>query len=107
MVLEGIRKDLLELMKIINERGGMHCTGMCHHRKPGEFHCHQIGQMLNISSTGVKRRILDLQRAGYIEHSKIEREGSIPLHEYTLSLKGQRALSLSYDKNPSEERDSP
>ncbi len=89
-----LSSDLLTIMKIIQERGGTDCSGSCHHRKPGEFHCHTISQELKISSSGVKERILTLVRMGLLERRRIEREGTYPITKFTLSEEGRRALEV-------------
>ncbi|HLA82059.1 MAG: hypothetical protein A2V77_09360 [Anaeromyxobacter sp. RBG_16_69_14] len=65
--------DLLEILRVMKSKGGTHCTGTCHHRQPGEFHCHEFGRMLSISSQGVKNRLLALMRLGLVEPQRVER----------------------------------
>ena len=89
---EKLSHDLLAILKIIREKGGTDCSGTCHHRKPGEFHCHVFGPMLKISSQGVKNRILALLRAGLLERNRIEREGC-PLFRFTITPAGEHALA--------------
>ncbi len=88
-----LKEDLLALMAIIKENGGTDCTGTCHHRKHGEFHCHTAGRALGISSTGVKNRVLELFRAGYLNRERIEREGSTTMVRFTVSDLGEEAMA--------------
>ncbi|MBI5250585.1 MAG: hypothetical protein HY912_13930 [Desulfomonile tiedjei] len=90
---ETLSDDLLCVMKTIRKKGGTDCSGSCHHRKPGEFHCHTIGQDLGISSSGVKERILTLVRMGLLERNKLERQGTFPITRFIVSVKGQEVLS--------------
>jgi predicted ArsR family transcriptional regulator len=87
-----LTEDLFALMAIIKENGGTDCTGTCHHRKSGEFHCHTVGRALKISSQGVKNRILDLFRSGFLDRERIDREGSTRMVKYTVSAQGEEAL---------------
>ena len=86
-------EDLLALMAIIKEYGGTDCTGTCHHRKHGEFHCHTAGRILKISSQGVKNRLMELFRAGYLDKRRIDREDSTTMVRYTVSEQGEQALA--------------
>jgi hypothetical protein len=93
MLPEDLSDDLLAIMRVIREKGGTDCSGSCHHRKPGEFHCHTVGQDLNISSSGVKERILALVRMGLLDRNRLEREGTYPLVRFTVSAKGEKLLA--------------
>ena len=93
MMPENLNDDLLRIMKAIWERGGTECSGSCHHRKPGEFHCHLLGQELNISSSGVKERILVLVRIGMLNRTRLERPGTFPVTTFTVSEEGRRVLA--------------
>ncbi len=73
MVQEKLPGDLLALLKIVNEAGASICVGTCEHRKPGELHCHMISRMMRISFTGVKRRLRELVRLGFINVERAER----------------------------------
>lgn len=97
MASERVGEDLLAIMRIIGERGGTDCSGTCHHRKPGEFHCHTISQMLRISSSGVKERILTLVRMGLLQRRKIQREGPYPLIKFELTPEGEIILASHAD----------
>ena len=88
-----LTEDLLALMAIIKENGGTDCTGTCHHRKHGEFHCHTAGRLLKLSSTGVKNRVMELFRAGYLDRERIDREGSTTMVRFTVSDSGEQALA--------------
>jgi hypothetical protein len=87
-----LAQDRLEILSMIRDRGGTDCTGTCHHRKPGEFHCHTIGQILNLSSQGVKNRILELLRIGLLQRTRLNREDSTLLVRFTITPEGERVL---------------
>jgi hypothetical protein len=53
MLTEHLTVELIKVLKILKEKGGTDCTGTCHHRKPGEFHCHTLGAMIHISSAAI------------------------------------------------------
>ncbi len=88
-------EDLVSILQMIKENGGADCSGSCHHRKPGEYHCHVISQELKISSSGVKRRILELVRLGMLERNRMEREGTYPITKFTVTEQGELALLSS------------
>jgi hypothetical protein len=98
MPSEKIGEDLLTILSVIRDRGGTDCTGTCHHRKPGEFHCHTFGRMLNLSSQGVKNRILELLRAGLLKRNRLDRNGSTLLVRFTVTPKGESVLD-SYKRD--------
>lgn len=91
---ENLSDDLLAILRIVQEKGGTECSGSCHHRKPGEFHCHTISQELNMSSSGVKDRILALVRIGLLQRNKLERQGTYPIIRFTLSVMGKKVLEV-------------
>jgi hypothetical protein len=94
-----LAQDRLEILSMIRDRGGTDCTGTCHHRKPGEFHCHTIGQILSLSSQGVKNRILELLRAGLLQRTRLNREDSTLLVRFTITPEGERVLdNYRHDK---------
>jgi predicted ArsR family transcriptional regulator len=93
MAPENLSDDLVAILDIIREKGGTDCSGTCHHRKPGEFHCHTLSQELKISSSGVKERILELVRNGYLQRNRLERQGTYPLTRFTVSEKGMKVLA--------------
>ncbi|SPF50523.1 Transcriptional regulator (fragment) [Syntrophobacter sp. SbD1] len=88
-----LSEDLLAILRIVKERGGTDCSGSCHHRKPGEFHCHTLSQLLKISSSGVKERIRNLVNMGLMERHRIE--GDNPLVRFTVSPDGEKVLASS------------
>lgn len=94
---ESLTEDLLAIMRRIREAGGTDCTGSCHHRKAGEFHCHTLSQELKISSQGVKDRILALMRMGMLDRHRLEREGTHPITKFTVSEEGEKVLA-AFDK---------
>lgn len=102
MTRDMLPDDLVVIMRIIRERGGTDCSGTCHHRKPGEFHCHTISQELKISSSGVKERILTLVRLGLLDRRRIPRAGTYPLTKFTVSEEGLRILDSCGSDSPSE-----
>lgn len=83
-----LSEDLLAILKIVKEKGGTDCSGACHHRKPGEFHCHALAQMLRISSSGVKERLRNLVNMGLMERRRVE---SASLVRYVVTLEIGRA----------------
>ncbi len=90
-----LSEDLASILRMIRDNGGTDCSGTCHHRKPGEYHCHVISQELKISSSGVKKRILELVRLGMLERNRLEREGALPLTKFTVTEQGKLALHSS------------
>ncbi|MGB6067209.1 MAG: hypothetical protein WBG50_20570 [Desulfomonilaceae bacterium] len=94
---EYLSDDLLAIMRIIQDKGGTHCSGSCHHRKPGELHCHTIGQELKISSSGVKDRILALLRMGLLKRERVGGQEAYPTTMFTISAKGKMMLTHSSD----------
>jgi predicted ArsR family transcriptional regulator len=88
-----LREDLLTIMRIVKEKGGTDCSGSCHHRKPGELHCHALAQMLRVSSSGIKERLLKLVHLGLMERRRIEREADTPIIRFVLSPDGEKVLS--------------
>lgn len=98
MESQQLSEDLIRIMKILVEVGGTDCTGTCHHRKPGEFHCHSLGNMLNISSQGVKNRILSLIRMGLLERIRMKRDDSTLLVRFVPTAEGKAELARYEDK---------
>jgi len=94
---EELSSDLLAIMRVVKEKGGTECTGSCHHRKPEEFHCHTLAQMLKISSSGVKERLLRLLHMGLMERHRIERETGSPIVSFVVSPEGERVLASRSD----------
>jgi DNA-binding MarR family transcriptional regulator len=93
MESQQLSEDLIQIMKVLVEVGGTDCTGTCHHRKPGEFHCHTLGKMLGISSQGVKNRILSLIRMGLLERIRVEREDSTLLVRFVPTDEGKAVVA--------------
>jgi hypothetical protein len=91
--MQQIDDDLLTMLKVLKAEGGTDCTGTCHHRKPGEFHCHVFGKMLNISSQGVKNRLLKLMRMGLVERKRVERPGATLLVRFVVSEAAEELLA--------------
>lgn len=89
-----LSKEFIRILSAISERGGTDCTGSCHHRKPGEFHCHTLGRQLNLSSQGIKNRILELLRMGLLQRERIDREGAGLLIRFTITPEGQKDLNF-------------
>lgn len=92
MSAENLSDDLLAILRIVQDKGGTECSGSCHHRKPGELHCHTISQELNMSSSGVKDRILALVRIGLLQRNKLQRQGTYPIIRFTVSGMGKQVL---------------
>jgi DNA-binding HxlR family transcriptional regulator len=87
-----LSSDRIELIRLIDAIGSSVCVGTCEHRKPGEWHCHNIGQALKISSAGAKRRLRELVQLGYLDRRRVEREDGKVIALYTVSQKGQQLL---------------
>lgn len=94
-----IGENSLAILSIIRDKGGTDCTGTCHHRKPGEFHCHTFGNMLNLSSQGVKNRILAMLRDGLLERKRVDRDDSTLLVRFTITPEGERILDSYQGEN--------
>jgi hypothetical protein len=99
VLAENLSDDLLAILRIVQEKGGTECSGSCHHRKPGELHCHTISQELKMSSSGVKDRILALARIGLLRRDKLERQGTYPIIRFTVSEMGRQALEIRGNRN--------
>ncbi len=91
-------EDLITILQVLERKGGTDCTGTCHHRKPGEFHCHAFARMLNISSQGVKNRLLKLLRQGLVERRRLDRPQGAPLVRFVLTDEG-RTFVARYQNN--------
>jgi DNA-binding HxlR family transcriptional regulator len=92
MAQEELSEDRLALLEIVNDAGATICVGTCEHRKPGEFHCHNISRMMNISPNGVKKRLRELVQAGFMNRKRAEREDGKVMARYTVSSDGLKAL---------------
>jgi hypothetical protein len=93
--MQQIDDDLMAMLKVLKAEGGTDCTGTCHHRKPGEFHCHVFGRMMNLSSQGIKNRLLKLMRMGLVERNRVERPSATPMVRFTITRQAEALL----DKN--------
>ncbi len=91
--MEQIDDDLITMLKVLKAEGGTDCTGTCHHRQPGEFHCHVFGRMLNLSSQGIKNRLLKLMRLGLVERIRVERSAATPLVRFTITDRAEALLA--------------
>ncbi|MDR3569978.1 MAG: hypothetical protein P4L43_18300 [Syntrophobacteraceae bacterium] len=87
-----LSEDLLAIMRVVKEHGGTHCSGTCHHRKPGEFHCHTISQMLKMSSSGVKERLRNLVEMGLMERRR-GGGGAMSFVTFVVSPEGEKVLA--------------
>ena len=91
--MQELSDDLIRILQVLKAEGGTDCTGTCHHRKPGEFHCHVFGRMLNLSSQGIKNRLLHLMRLGLVERHRIERPSATPMVRFTITRKAEELLT--------------
>jgi DNA-binding HxlR family transcriptional regulator len=92
MIPYTLSRDRLAILAVIREAGCSICTGTCEHRKFGELHCHNIGQRIKISSTGVKRRLREMVHMGLLERNRVERYDGKVIAKYTVSEKGLELL---------------
>ena len=84
--------NLLAILGFIDEVDGIHCTGSCARKSPGEVHCHAISEELNISSSGARDRIMRLQTMGLVEvNSETTKVGSVR-RKFTVTAEGQQVL---------------
>ena len=102
---EKLSEDMLSVLTVIREKGGTDCTGTRHHREAGEFHCHTFARMLNLSSQGVKNRILILLRMGLLQRKRVSRKDRTPLMRFVISHEGEDAIVLHRKSNSMETRD--
>jgi len=91
--MQQISDDLIKILEVLKVEGGTDCTGTCHHRKPGEFHCHVFGRMLNLSSQGVKNRLLELMRMGLVARQRIDRPGATPMIRFVVTEQAEALLA--------------
>ncbi len=91
--MEPIDDDLIRMLKVMKAKGGTDCTGTCHHRKPGEFHCHVFGRMLKLSSQGIKNRLLRLMRMGLVERKVVERPAATPVFRFVVTRQADELLA--------------
>ena len=90
---------MIAMLRMIKEHGGTDCTGTCHHRKPGEFHCHVFGRMLKLSSHGIRTRVIKLVNMGLLERNRIKRDNGSLLVKYTITRAGEDLLLTSGRKS--------
>lgn len=95
MLEEELTDDLVAVMRLVQESGSSVCTGACERRLPGELHCLNAGQLLNISAAGFKTRLQKLVLMGLLELRRVTRHDGKVMGQYTLSEEGSRAISLS------------
>jgi predicted transcriptional regulator len=79
------------MLQVLKQQGGTYCTGTCHHRQPGEFHCQEFGRLLSISSQGVKNRLLKLMDMGLVERQQIQRWAGGGVHDHHRPGRGMLA----------------
>lgn len=96
-----LSEDLLAIMRIVRDKGGTHCSGTCHHRQVGEFHCHTLAQMLRISSAGVKERLRNLVEMGLMERLRVQAEaqGHATIVKFVLTPEGEKVLSANQNRS--------
>jgi|SRR3990172_10550494 len=87
--------DRMEVLRVVHEFGSSVCVGTCEHRKPGEVHCHSIGQAAKVSSAGAKRRLWELVDLGLLVRERLEREDGKVMARYTVSPQGVALLNQS------------
>jgi DNA-binding HxlR family transcriptional regulator len=92
MISYTLSRDRLAILALIREAGCSICTGTCEHRKPGELHCHTIGQRIKISSAGVKRRLREMVQMGLLQRDRVERHDGKVMAQYRVSEKGLELL---------------
>lgn len=92
MTGQPLSPDLIRMLHILKKEGGTYCTGTCHHRKPGEFHCHTLGRIMNISSQGVKNRLLTLLRLGLVKRDFVDRADSHPSVRFIITPQAEAKL---------------
>jgi DNA-binding HxlR family transcriptional regulator len=92
MILPTLSRDRLAILALIKDIGCSICTGTCEHRKPGEFHCHNISQRIKISSAGAKRRLRELTQMGLLDRERAVRHDGKVIAKYTVSQKGLELL---------------
>jgi DNA-binding HxlR family transcriptional regulator len=93
MILHTLSSDRLAILALIREVGSSICVGTCEHRKPGEFHCHNISRKIKISSAGVKRRLREMVQMGLLNRERLERQDGKVIAKYTVSEKGLNLLN--------------
>lgn len=85
--------ECAEILGRIASRDAMCCTGSCHHQKPAQYHCRQIGKEMNMGHSAVWDRVNHLLQQGYLERV---REDSQPVY-FVVTPKGREWLhNLNY-----------
>lgn len=92
MPVEKLTDDLVAVMHLLKERGPSVCTGACEKRLPGELHCLNACQMLNISATGFKARLQELVLRGLLDRRRVARDDGKVMAQYSLSEEGLEAI---------------
>ncbi len=88
----GLSHNLFSILGFIDEVGGIHCTGSCARKSPGEIHCHAISQELQISSSGARERIMRLQTMGLIQVNRETTKVGSVRSLFTVTPEGQQVL---------------
>lgn len=68
----GYEYQCAQILARIAKREGMCCTGSCHHQKPSQYHCRQIGKEMELGHSAVWNRVNHLLRQGYLERIREE-----------------------------------
>ncbi len=95
MEMPTLRPDRLAVLRVVHEHGSSVCVGTCEHRRPGELHCHNIGQEVRISSAGAKRRLWELVELGLLARDQATRDDGKVLGRYTVTPLGLELLKQS------------
>jgi predicted transcriptional regulator len=93
MIEETLTDKMIDVMRLIKEKGATVCAGTCEHRKPGELHCLTAAQLLKCSAAGYKRKVRQLAQMGFLERKRVQREDGALLAQYTLSESGEQELT--------------
>ncbi len=87
-----LTEDLIRILRVLKQEGGTYCTGTCHHRQPGEFHCQEFGRLLKLSSQGVKNRLLKLIQMGLVERHQVDRSAGVAVC-MTITAEAEKLLA--------------
>lgn len=82
-------KESMEILRRISEKGGMCCTGSCHHQKPSQYHCRQIGKEMELGHSTVWERVNSLLNQGLLERIRKENQ---PVY-FVITGKGKEKLN--------------
>jgi len=102
MASEELTEDYVAILKVMKERGGTDCTGNCRIQRPGEFHCSEIAQILDMSASGIRKRIADLLCMGLVERHRIDKGVVAGVTKHTVSPAGQEVLDKWYERRLQE-----